>query len=82
MRKIFFAPSRVWSEYPVRAMEFIFGPCCNYVQKDLILDYKKITLKCSVIKKVLFSLFISALKRCDMKGRFQMQGGKNWILPK
>jgi hypothetical protein len=37
---ILFAPSRVWSAFPVRAMEFIFGPC-NYVQRYLILDYKK-----------------------------------------
>jgi hypothetical protein len=26
--------------------------------------------------------FLTAQRRYDMNGRFQMQGGKNWILPK
>ncbi len=29
-----------------------------------------------------FQFYIFALRRYDMNGRFQMQGGKNWILPK
>jgi hypothetical protein len=33
-----------------------------------------------VQKKLLISLIMS--EAVDMNGRFQMQGGKNWILPK
>jgi hypothetical protein len=35
---------------------------------------------CSLLQ--LFSSTSSLLRRYDMNGRFQMQGGKNWILPK
>jgi hypothetical protein len=48
---------------------------CNMVSSTIVLvGYKGM---CDVR-----STFLNQQRRYDMKGIFQMQGGKNWILPK